>query len=126
MEKTGKVKKIRNGVAEIEVYRDSACGENCAACGLCGGKQLLVSLAVNDTVLVGDTVRLITDDKKILGLSALGYLSLTALIILGAVLGTALGGEWLGFLISVILLFCGVGMLKKLSPKPEHISVEKI
>ena len=126
MEKTGKVKNIKNGIAEIEIDRDSACGENCAACGLCGKKQLCVTLPVDNSIAIGDTVRLIADDKKILGLSAIGYLTLTALIFLGAVLGTHFGGEWLGFLLAFILLVCGVLILRKAAPKPGHIHVEKI
>lgn len=126
MEKTGKVKNIKNGIAEIEIERDSACGENCAACGLCGKKQLCVTLPVDNSIAIGDTVRLIADDKKILGLSAIGYLTLTALIFLGAVLGTHFGGEWLGFLLSVVLLLGGVLLLRKISPKPGRIRVEKI
>ena len=126
MKKLGKVRKIENGIAEIEIERDSACGENCAACGLCGGKQLVVSLPVDTTVSADDTVKLTANDSKILWLSAVGYLSLTILILAGAVLGTHFGGEWLGFLLAFALLICGVLILRKLAPKPGHIRVEKI
>ncbi len=126
MEKLGKVKKIENSIAEIEIERDSACGENCAACGLCGNKQLTVSLPVDSTISAGDTVKLVAKDSKILWLSAVGYLSLTILILLGAVLGTRLGGEWLGFLGAFVLLFAGILILRKLAPKPGQIHVEKI
>lgn len=126
MEKLGKVRKIENGIAEIEIERDSACGENCAACGLCGGKQLVVSLPVDNTVSAGDTVKLVANDSKILWLSAVGYLSLTIMILAGAALGTRLGGEWLGFLLALVLLVCGVLILRRLAPKPGHIHVEKI
>lgn len=126
MEKLGKVRKIENGIAEIEIERDSACGENCAACGLCGGKQLVVSLPVDSTISAGDTVKLAIKDSKILWLSAVGYLSLTILILAGAALGTHFGREWLGFLLAFILLVCGVLILRKAAPKPGHIHVEKI
>ena len=126
MEKLGKVRKIQNGIAEIEIERDSACGENCAACGLCGSKQLVVSLPVDSIISAGDTVKLVAKDSKILWLSAVGYLSLTVLILAGAVLGTHFGEEWLGFLLAFALLLCGVLILRKLAPKPGHIRVEKI
>lgn len=126
MEKIGRVSKISNGVAEIIITRDSACGENCAACGLCQNRELIVKLSVPDSVSPGDQVRLCAEDKGILKLSALGYLSLTALLFFGGILGTVLGSEWLAFLLSILFVGLGVLLLKVFSPKAPQIRVEKI
>lgn len=126
MEKIGKVLKISDGIADIIITRDSACGENCAACGLCQNRELSVKLAVPDDVKVGDSVKLYSEDKGILKLSALGYLTLTILLFLGGALGTMLGSEWLAFLLSILFVGLGVLILKIASPKGPQIHVEKV
>ncbi len=126
MEKIGKVSKISGNIAEIIITRDSACGENCAACGLCQNRELTVTLAVSDDIQTGDTVRLLAEDKGILRLSAVGYLSLTVLLFLGAILGTLLGSEWLAFLLSILFVLLGVAVLKLIPPKTPQIRVEKL
>ncbi len=126
MEKIGKVAKISDRIAEIIIVRDSACGENCAACGLCQNREMSVKLSVPDNVSVGDSVRLCTEDKGILKLSALGYLTLTVLLFLGGALGTLLGSEWLAFLLSILFVGLGVLLLKIASPKGPQIHIEKV
>lgn len=126
MEKIGKVLKISGNIAEIIITRDSACGENCAACGLCQNRELTVKLAVPDDIQAGDTVRLLAEDKGILRLSAVGYLSLTVLLFLGATVGTLLGSEWLAFLLSILFVALGVSVLKLIPPKTPQIRVEKL
>ncbi|MBQ2932635.1 MAG: SoxR reducing system RseC family protein [Clostridia bacterium] len=126
MEKIGKVSKISGNIAEIIITRDSACGENCAACGLCQNREFTVTLAVSDDIQTGDTVRLLAEDKGILRLSAVGYLSLTVLLFLGAILGTLLGSEWLAFLLSILFVLLGVAVLKLIPPKTPQIRVEKL
>lgn len=126
MEKIGKVSKISGNIAEITITRDSACGENCAACGLCQNRELTVTLAVPDDIKQGDTVRLLAEDKGILRLSAIGYLSLTILLFLGGILGTLLKSEWLAFLLSILFVAIGVAVLKLLPPKTPQIRVEKL
>lgn len=126
MEKLGTVISVKNNVAEILIKRDSACGENCAACGLCENRELKVVIMVPQGIEKGDTVRLVSEDKEVVGFSALGYLSLTILLIAGGVLGTLLGSEWLGFALGLLFVFGGVFVLRKLSPKGAQITVEKI
>ena len=126
MEKIGKVVKINNGIADILITRDSACGENCAACGLCQNKELLVSLSVSCDISVGDSVRLCSEDKGILKLSALGYLTLTILLFLGGIVGTMLKSEWLAFFLSILFVCLGVLILKVIKPKGPTIHVEKV
>ena len=126
MEKLGKVANVCDNIAEIIITRDSACGENCATCGLCQNRELTVKLAVPDGIVKGDIVRLFSEDKGILRLSAVGYLTLTALLFLGAVLGTFLGSEWLAFGLSIVFVGLGVVILRRISPKAPQITVEKI
>ncbi len=126
MEKIGKVLKISGNIAEIIITRDSACGENCAACGLCQNRELTVTLAVSDDIQKGDTVRLLAEDKGVLRLSAIGYLSLTVLLFLGAILGTLWGSEWLAFLLAILFVALGVAVLRLLPPKTPQIRVEKL
>ena len=126
MEKIGKVTKISDGIADIIIVRDSACGENCAACGLCKNREMSVKLSVPDNVSVGDNVRLCSEDKGILKLSALGYLTLTVLLFLGGTVGTLLGSEWLAFLLSILFVGLGVLILKLINPKGPRIHIEKV
>ena len=126
MEKIGKVAKISDGIADIIITRDSACGENCAACGLCQNRELSVRLSVSDDIKVGDSVKLSSEDKGILKVSALGYLTLTVLLFLGGIVGTMLKSEWLAFLLSIVFVGLGVLVLKLASPKGPQIHVEKV
>lgn len=126
MEKLGKVAKIQGGIAEIKITRDSACGENCAACGLCQNRELTVTLATPEGISPGDTVRLIAEDSGFLKLSALGYLSLTLLLLLGGIIGTLLKSEWLAFVLAILFALGGVWVLKKTSPKSTQIRIEKV
>lgn len=126
MEKTGTVVKKNGNIAEILIKRDSACGENCAACGLCSNNELRIKLAVSPEINEGDMVRLLTKDSLVVGFSAAGYLGLTAFLLLGALLGTVLGGEWFGFLLALIFVLCGALIIRKVSPRDAKIKVEKI
>lgn len=126
MEKQGTVVKLSGNIADILIKRDSACGENCAACGLCKNNELSLSLEVPEGTKCGDLVRLVSEDKEVVKFSAAGYLGLTALLIAGGVLGTALGWEWLGFLLAVAFAFGGTLLIRKVSPKGVQIKVEKI
>ncbi len=126
MEKLGKVIAVSGNIAEIEIKRDSACGENCAACGLCGKRQFVVKLAVTSDICAGDNVRLTAEDKGVVRLSVLGYISLTLLLFLGAIVGTIFKSEWLAFLLSIVFVLIGVLFLRKKANITPQITVEKI
>jgi sigma-E factor negative regulatory protein RseC len=126
MEKIGTVATVCGGIAEIKITRDSACGENCAACGLCQNRELTVKLTVPDDIKMGDTVKLVAEDAGFLKLSAIGYLSLTLFLILGGVIGTLLKSEWLAFALAVLFPLAGIFVLKKVSPKNAQIRIEKV
>ena len=127
MEKLGTVKEVIGADIIVSVVRDSACGDNCAACGLCGnGREMTVRLKNTKGFEIGDRVRLVAEDKKVLGNSALGYLSLTALLIAGGVIGGILGGDWAAFCGAIAGLAVGVGALKLFFKDKFDIDVQKV
>ncbi len=126
MEKLGTVVEICNNTAKINIIRDSACGESCAACGLCPNREMTVSLPTIDGLKVGDNVRLLTANSTFLKNTLVGYISLTLLIILGGILGTIWKSEWLGFLLALIFVEIGLFIIQKFFPKNIEIHIEKI
>ena len=86
----------------------------------------MVKLAVPDSISAGDSVRLCSEDKGVLKLSALGYLTLTLLLFLGGIVGTILKSEWLAFFLSILFVGLGVLILKLINPKGPGIHVEKV
>ncbi|MBE7032282.1 MAG: hypothetical protein E7401_04895 [Ruminococcaceae bacterium] len=126
MEKLGTVTKTDGEFVEVTVHRDSACGENCAACGLCANRDMTVTVKNPGGLCVGDEVRLLAEDKKFLKVSALGYLSLTLLLFLGGIIGAIWGSEWLSFILAILFVFAGVLVLRKLAPDSIEIKIEKL
>lgn len=126
MEKTGVVVEIKNGYALVNIERDSACGDNCAACGLCSNREMTVKIKNDKNFVVGDLVRLKTDDKKFLRGSAIGYLSLTILLLAGGVIGSIIGGEWTAFFGALVMIGVGVVVLRKFFTKKLDVEAEKI
>ena len=126
MEKLGIVTSADSKNIEVKIHRDSACGENCAACGLCGNREMTVTLKNTGDFCVGDEVRLFSEDKKFLKSSAIGYLSLTLLLLLGGIVGSLLGNDWLSFVLAIAFLFAGIIALRIIAPKSIEINVEKV
>lgn len=125
MEKLGTVLSVQSGTAKIKITRDSACGDNCAACGLCDMREMVVELPVGDDINQGDRVLLVAKNSAFLKNSALGYITLTLLLILGAVVGAKLGGDILSFLTALIFVGLGVLALRFIPNKKTEIKVEK-
>ncbi len=126
MEKSGTVAAIHGNMAKINITRDSACGENCAACGLCQNRKMTITLPTVEGLGVGDEVRLLSCDSAFLKNTALGYLSLTILLILGGALGSVLGNEWLAFLLAIVFVCIGVLVIRRFCRKGYKIHIEKI
>ena len=127
MEKYGTVSEIQGEYMVVSVVRDSACGDNCAACGLCGnGREMTVRFKNTGNFQKGDRVCMITEDKKVLGNSALGYLSLTVLLVAGGVIGGIVGGDWAAFGGAIGGLALGVGALKLFFKNKLDIEIKKI
>ncbi|MBQ7959928.1 MAG: SoxR reducing system RseC family protein [Clostridia bacterium] len=126
MEKTGIVIETTGEYMLVSVHRDSACGENCAACGLCkNNREMTLRLKNTDNFKIGEAVRLTSDDKKFLHHSAAGYLSLTALLIAGGIIGGFLGGDWAAFLGAFFGLLIGIMLLKLFFKDKLEITAEK-
>ena len=127
MEKFGTVSEIQGEYMVVTVVRDSACGDNCAACGLCGnGREMTVRFKNTGDFKKGDRVCLISDDKKVMGNSALGYLSLTVLLISGGVVGGIIGGDWGAFGGAIVGIALGIGVLKLFFKNKFDIDIKKI
>ena len=129
MEKNGVVTAADNKNATVTVMRDSACGENCAACGLCGNmREMTVNIKNTIGLREGDRVRLSSSDSAVMKRSALGYASLTALLICGGAAGNVAGGDLCAFFGAVLGVAVGV-LLLKINEKHRdkiEIKVEKI
>ena len=125
MTKSGTVLSVHSGTAKIRITRDSACGDNCAACGLCDMREMVVELPVDDDINVGDKVILVTKNSTFLKNSALGYITLTALLILGAIIGAGIGGDVLSFVMALAFVGIGVLTLRLIPQKNTEIKVEK-
>ncbi len=127
MEKYGTVKETSDGYMDVTILRDSACGENCAACGLCGnGREMTLRLKNTKGFKAGDKIRLTSSDKSFLKHSAAGYLSLTALLIAGGVTGSLLGGDWMAFVGAIAGLALGILVLKLFFTDKLEIETEKV
>ncbi len=127
MEKYGTVTNISGGYIDVTIQRDSACGDNCAACGLCGNsREMTLRLKNTKDFKVGDKIRLMSNDKSFLKHSAAGYLSLTALLILGAVVGSICGGDWMAFLGAIAGTALGILALKLFFTDKMEIETEKV
>lgn len=127
MEKFGTVTEIQGEYMVVSVVRDSACGDNCAACGLCGNsREMTVKLKNTKNFKAGDKIRLVSEDKRIVGQSAVGYLSLTVLLIAGGVVGGIIGGDWAAFGGAILGFGVGVGVLKLFFVNKCVVETEKL
>ena len=72
--------------AEIRVRRPSACGHDCKSCGGCGPDSMTQITAVAENqagARPGDTVRVESESRAVLGLAAVLYLLPIAFLFLG-------------------------------------------
>ncbi len=127
MEKYGTVTELIGGYMNVTIQRDSACGDNCTACGLCGNsREMTIKLKNTNNFKKGDKIRLVSSDKSFLKHSAAGYLSLTALLILGAVIGSLWGDDWMAFLGAISGTAVGILILKLFFTDKLEITTEKV
>lgn len=125
MEKYGVVIEADEKYARVKVERESACGGNCASCGLCASNSAYIKVKNTEKLEKGDNVRILCDDTRFLKRCAVGYLSLTALMILGGALG-ARGGESASFFGAAAALLCGILLLRRTFSRDMNIKTEKI
>ncbi len=127
MEKYGVVTSILENFAEVTIIRDSACGENCSSCGLCeNNRTMTVKIKNNGEFKKGDKIKLSSDTKTFVAHSALGYLSLTILLIAGAAIGGMLGSEWLAFVGGIVGVLLGILIIRIFFSDKLEIKAEKI
>ena len=81
MIKSGTVIKTENGKALLLIIRDSACGDNCAGCGICSREKTL--WVKNDADLKkGDSVEILLEKRNFLLMCIMAYLLPLAILLL--------------------------------------------
>lgn len=126
MLQNGIVKKLHTNTAEVEIHRSAACGESCAACGLCPGKTAVVAAANEIRADVGDSVTIDMADKKVLGAAFLVYIVPLIALIAGYFIGYAvfkseLPSVGIAFLLMAvtfgIIILCDKRLKKRYTPR---------
>jgi len=87
------VKNIDNDIAEISIYRSSACGEGCGQnCTICGTAKPITAYAKNSVnAKIGDRVVIESSSATILSLSFAMYIIPLIFMICGYFIGANLG-----------------------------------
>lgn len=104
-------KLLPDGMANVSVQRQTACGGNCASCGGCSYKNELTAVADNSFgAKVGDRVTLQSRTKGVIGAAALVYLLPILFFFVGYLLSDVCGaGEGTSIIVSVLSLLIGCG-----------------
>ena len=132
MRQIGRVFKVTDGIAEISVVRESACGDNCASCSAkCTLKDANVSAKAIPGLQTGDMVYIEMAASKIIFAAFLAYITPIFALLLGFFIGTGLGlGEeasaGVGILAMVIWFFIVYAIDKRLKKLYRHTIVEVI
>lgn len=101
---------VSDGLVEVTVIRQTACGHSCDGCGHCAGKpRTVVIYAGSDVpVALGDRVEVYSAGGTVLGTAALVYGLPVALFLLGYLLPGFLPEGWryacggIGFLLGLL------------------------
>ena len=121
MNKYGFVKKVEGTKITINIQRDSACGENCAMCNACPGKNMLITLESDLNLSEGDKVKLETNTKYVLLSAFCVYILPIVLLIAGYALYTL----YLGLILMVLSFTILLQADKKLNTK-HLINISKV
>ena len=87
MEQTGIVEECTDGMAKVKITRSSSCGDSCASCGMCPGKETIIEVRNDCGAAKGDTVLLNMSSGKVLNAAFLAYIVPVILLVLGCVAG---------------------------------------
>lgn len=102
------VKRLLGGdKAEVQVRRPSACGHDCKSCGGCGPETMMQVTAVAENeqgARPGDTVRVESESRKVLGLAAALYLMPIVFLFVGYFIASGLLS--LGEGVSLVIGLC--------------------
>lgn len=104
MNKIGTVESIDKKMITVKIQRDSSCGENCAMCNACPGKNMLITLQTDIPLQKGDKVKLETNTKYVLFSAFCVYILPIILLIVGYVIHTLYLGIFL-MIFSFTILF---------------------
>lgn len=125
MDAVGIVKAVKGNMIEVEIPRKSACGDNCASCGMCNMKDAVITVKNTPNAKAGDRVHLLADDSSFVKRAAVGYLLLTVMLIVGGVIGNLLGGEWMSFLCGILAALLTLLLFRKFFKKEIEIEIVK-
>ena len=122
MEQVGLIRKITNGIAEVEVRRISGCGGGCSSCGgSCNMPSMVVSIENSINAKVGDYVEIKAKSKKIIKYALIVYMIPFIMLILGIILGMNLfqsmnrtNYETYGFMVGLIFLGVSFFIVRKI------------
>ena len=127
MEQVGFVKNVADGKAEVEVRRISACGGGCKSCSGCDTPIHRVTLSNDINAKVGDQVEIRGIAKDILKYTMIAYMIPFAMLLIGIIGGMKVlqnygvaNYEPLSFLIGVVFLALGYGIVKLFDNKIEN------
>lgn len=92
MKQKGYVTEITDGMARVKVSRDSACGGNCVSCKGCPSNSVIVDCRIDGNINVGDCVELTMPNGSFFKGVYFGYIQMTLLMLLGAIVGYRIFG----------------------------------
>ena len=117
MEQTGIVEECTDGMAKVKITRSSACGDSCASCGMCTGRETVIEARNDCGAVTGDTVVLNMSSSKVLNAAFLVYIVPVILLVLGCIAGGYIfKSENVGILSGFVLMavsFVVIHMLDK-------------
>ena len=87
MEQTGIVEECIDGIAKVKITRSSACGDSCAACGMCPGRETVIEAKNVCGAAKGDTVLLNMSSGRVLNAAFLVYIVPVILLVIGCIIG---------------------------------------
>ncbi len=92
MIKTGYVTETDGKFARIRIYRESACGGDCGHCNGCESGEIIVEAENIINAKVGETVKIVMENRKFFRNALLGYGSLVLALIVGGIFGYGIFG----------------------------------
>lgn len=126
MTQTARVKALlENGLAEVSVHRQSACGHDCSQCSGCEltitRSDLMVTAENYLGARPGDIVLVESANSDILGAAVVVYLVPFLLFFVGYVISQMLSfGEGISILISFAAFICGLLPARRLDRKQKE------
>ena len=113
MNKNGIVENVDGNKVTVKIQRDSACGENCAMCNACPGKNMLITVETDIKLSKGDKVKLETNSKTVLLSAFCVYILPIVLLIAGYAVHTL----YLGLILMTLSFTILLHVDKKISKK---------